>query len=175
MQPMQLFDDITYLGHDESYVKWLSEQIPFGCGYIPFVDFDRELGWVFHTLLTPDGLKSEKRIAERFRSKKEAPAKAEAAIEASLALLLAEQGKAPRRQVACAAGIADIVTNEAVYEVKAVLSRDAMFSAVGQVLMYRAAINPALLAIVVGRSPDLSLSRFAKSLGVGVMDWGLTQ
>lgn len=59
------------------------------------------------------------------------------------------QGIRVQVQVKCEAGIADIVTPIAIYELKHLLTRVELFKAVGQVLMYRQCINPDAQAIIV--------------------------
>jgi hypothetical protein len=61
---------------------------------------------------------------------------------------LDSQGVAYRRQVTTPCGRADIVTEEAVYEVKLLLTRGALFKAVGQVTLYAAALNKRRRVIV---------------------------
>jgi hypothetical protein len=100
----------------------------------------------------------------------------ETTLRHAIAANLREQGAVVREQVATAAGIADIVTDSAVYEVKFFLSRLVIFEAIGQVLLYRQALNPSLRAIVVGfrdpRSDIASLVPYAKQATVEVMFWG---
>jgi hypothetical protein len=56
---------------------------------------------------------------------------------------------AHRRQVPCPAGIADVVTEHAIYEVKFRLTRNILFHAIGQLTAYRECINgKAELAVV---------------------------
>jgi hypothetical protein len=62
-------------------------------------------------------------------------------LEAMYAAVLESRGEVVRRQVRTAAGIADIVTDDAVIEVKLNLTRAALFSAVGQVTVYAAELG----------------------------------
>ena len=77
------------------------------------------------------------------------------------------------REVKCAAGVADVVTPDAVYEVELLLSRDVLFHALGQVLLYRAALDHGKRAVIVGlhdpSSPVTALLPFVQQLGVEVM------
>lgn len=78
-------------------------------------------------------------------------------------------------QVHCFAGIADIVTNTSIIEAKYCLDRATLFSAIGQVLIYRQAINPTLMPIVIGyRSSQniFGIVQAAESMGVQVIFWG---
>lgn len=80
----------------------------------------------------------------------------------------------PRQQVACASGIADIVTDYAVIEVKVTLDRDTLFRAIGQVLSYRQSINPALRAQIIALYIDdnaKEIAESARALGVEVIEW----
>ena len=97
----------------------------------------------------------------------------EAALVRALATHLTEQGERVTLQVGCAIGIADLVTDRAVYEIKYWLTRTHFVTALGQVLLYREAINPALRAVIVGFSvvnvPLGDLVEYAQQLGVEVL------
>lgn len=77
------------------------------------------------------------------------------------------------REVKCAAGVADVVTPDAVYEVELLLSRNVLFHALGQVLLYRAALDYTKRAVIVGlhdsSSPITALLPYAQQLGVEVV------
>jgi hypothetical protein len=94
----------------------------------------------------------------------------------AIAAALAGQGECVREQVRTPAGIADIVTDTAVYEIKFFLSRLVFFEAIGQALIYRQASDPSLRAVVVGfrdpRSDIADLVPHAQQLGVEVLFWG---
>jgi hypothetical protein len=73
-------------------------------------------------------------------------------------------GGKTERQVACPAGVIDLLNGEAIYEVKLELSRPQLFAAIGQVSIYRQAINPNLKAVVVGLAhPDHRVNFIAES------------
>jgi hypothetical protein len=57
-------------------------------------------------------------------------------------------------EVHCGFGRADIVTPEAIYEVKFPISRTNFFHAVGQVVLYRAGINPDARAVILTVHPE---------------------
>lgn len=101
--------------------------------------------------------------------------KTELRLESEIAVWLEQAGHRVWRQVQCDIGTADIVFDRAVIEVKRVLTRTVMFHAIGQVLLYRAAIDPSRAAIVVGRVPrgglDLDIVRWARSVGVDIWFW----
>jgi len=71
-------------------------------------------------------------------------------LERKFGKTLAEQGIFVQYQVRCKYGIADIVTPDAIYEVKASLSRSSMLRAIAQVLLYQKCINPSARVIIVG-------------------------
>ncbi len=78
-------------------------------------------------------------------------------------------------QVHCSVGIADIVTDTSIIEVKYSLTRTHLFQAIGQVLSYRQAINPALIPIVIGYRSSENIEGIieaAKDMGVSVICWG---
>ena len=180
LSPLAIFADFTYLGHGpvaEQQKKKIENKLMRGDSsngfYIPFIDYDQELGWVFHTLLTPDGLKSEKPVSEKFRDAFR-PAGNKEALEKEVYEFLQQDGQQPRRQVCLSCGRADIVTKSAVYELKDTLTRDKLFNAIGQVLIYRQEIDKALKAVVVGRPSTDHVSDIillAAQLGVEVWQW----
>lgn len=67
-----------------------------------------------------------------------------------------------RRNVKCAVGIADIVCDGLIIECKVNPSRDAIFQAIGQVLMYRIAINQEAVAMVCVAIPSKSVDMVSK-------------
>jgi DNA-binding Xre family transcriptional regulator len=79
--------------------------------------------------------------------------------------------------VACAAGIADLVTTDrsAIFECKLLLHRRALLQACSQAQIYRQAINPEARAIVVGfTTPEVDPLRAPlASLGVEIMSMGV--
>jgi hypothetical protein len=81
-------------------------------------------------------------------------------LESELQSLIGEglknQGISVQYEVACDAGIADIVTPDAIYEIKLNLNPDMLFKAIGQVLIYREQINPSAKAFIVGYKGRLS-------------------
>jgi hypothetical protein len=97
----------------------------------------------------------------------------EKSIEIGFSDKLRQQGVAVRQQVRCPGGIADIVTPDAIYEVKAELTYQGMRHAIAQVLAYRVYINPRAKVYVVGCQPKAGAvaSHLAQSLGVGVIIW----
>lgn len=101
-------------------------------------------------------------------------------LEALVGLSLEEQGISVQYQVKCDAGIADIVTPDAIYEVKPdICYAHKMFEAIGQVVVYRQMINPSARAYVVGypirggrtqKQLD-AIQNAAKAVGVEVLFW----
>src|SRR5215216_4344098 len=119
-----------------------------------------------HNLITNDHTGLRPRAA-RVRSELE--------LRTIIVQALRASGIAVEEQVICAAGAADIVTarRDAVIEVKLDLSRKQLQWAVGQVLLYRAAINPSARAIVVGyaTSETAGLVDWAAAVGVEIVTW----
>lgn len=94
-------------------------------------------------------------------------------MQESLVRHLKKQGESPRVEVTCEGGRADIVTETSIYELKLHLSRQDIISAVGQVMVYRAAIDVRLKPVIVGnyvRGTTRLLDAIAKS-GVEVILW----
>lgn len=86
------------------------------------------------------------------------------------------QGLIVKQQVYCTNGRADIVTSEAIYEVKAFLTRNNIYKAIGQLFSYQRSINPTANVFIIGCKPrnqseqeiDASL---ATSPGIEVIVW----
>jgi hypothetical protein len=77
-----------------------------------------------------------------------------------------------RTQVRCDSGIADVVTENEIYELKHKLDRTTFFQALGQVLLYRQSINPRARALVVCRTSIVpELHALANRMGVEVLLW----
>ena len=94
-------------------------------------------------------------------------------IERAFGKQLESQGIPVQYQVPCAYGQADIVTPDTIYEVKAFLDKKSLHEAIGQVLAYRACINPAAKAVVVGGKPKRGSvhMQLAQAVGVAVIIW----
>jgi prophage antirepressor-like protein len=113
------------------------------------------------------------RTLEETDTREEGIQKTEKKLEELFGTHLEAQGITVQYQVRCEVGIADIVTLNAIYELKAALSKSSLQQAVGQVLAYRACINPLAKAIVVGypsRNEPVDL-KFAEAVGVEVIVW----
>lgn len=170
MKAMSLFLDFTYLGH-EPEAKHKIERECLNQGHIPVIEYDSDLGWVFHTLYPPDGTVSRKKIAEQFAPPPQEQ-RDEKGLERRIVKWLRAQGYQTRQQVRCRAGYADIVTDDAVIEVEYRLSRAKLFEAVGQVLMYRNAIDSRLRAVIIAEVIDKRAPiEAAQALGVEVLEW----
>ncbi|WP_119073118.1 hypothetical protein [Aggregatilinea lenta] len=179
LKPYSLFADMTYLGEGERgrACADIVEAHCFAHDAVAAVGQNRDGMWIFHTLYDfSTDLTYRKPISKLFENDSPREAKNERAMETAFAKRLRRAGHAVERQVPCAAGVADIVTEEAVYELKGQLSRSNFFTAVGQVLLYRQAINPALRPVVVGRTASGEhldpLIRYAEALGVEVLILG---
>jgi hypothetical protein len=97
---------------------------------------------------------------KRYNYGKKKPGRPESKLEALIGKSLEEQGVSVQYQVKCEAGIADIVTLDAIYEVKPEIRYPAkLYEAIGQVLVYRQVINPSAQAFVAGYSHTSSHSQ----------------
>jgi len=176
VSPKHLFRDCAYLGHERDWVDnlierckdWLKNNNEF---YIPIIDYHKKFGWCFHSLMHPGGLYERKAISKEFDSV--SPPLTEKKVENEIARHLKSAGENVRQQVWCSCGIADIVTDSKIYEVKHYLNSGAIMQAVGQVLCYRESINPNLVPVVAGIKTDSSASMavLIKNLGVEVLEW----
>lgn len=96
-------------------------------------------------------------------------------VERAVLTHLRSQGIFATSQVQCPAGVIDIVTMDAVYEIELFLSRNVFFHAIGQVLTYRQALDPSRRAVIIGLpdpgSPIANLVGYAQQFGVDVELW----
>lgn len=167
-----LFADVTYIS-EADWVRRISDTC-FEQGYIALIDWSEQRScWVFHTLFEPNGGVSKKIVAEEFE-RKEIKIDAEQWLKDRLCERMVAKGEWFERQVANAAGIADVVTRLSVIEVKSVLTRDVLFYAAGQVLAYRNAIDPQKLAVILARRLNYDAVDIASSLaasGIRIVIW----
>lgn len=100
-------------------------------------------------------------------------------LELAVGTSLEAQGISVRYQVPCDAGIADIVTPDAIYEIKVTLDDNSLFRALGQISIYRQQINPQAKAYIVGKPSLMEAKRkdamisSAQALGVEIIFWEL--
>lgn len=97
----------------------------------------------------------------------------ESDVEQLLVDRLEAFGHSVERQVWVGVGRADVVTADAVYEVKRELTRSALFAAIGQVLVYASALGKPRRVVVGLRSKDRvdDLIAQARLAGVEVETW----
>ncbi|MGC4033636.1 MAG: hypothetical protein QM754_18275 [Tepidisphaeraceae bacterium] len=169
LSPWAIFNDFTFLGTDTELAERISKRC-MSCGDIPLIDQHPTLGLVFHTLF-PCRTQTvhKKKIAaefERLENKCN-----EKQVERELVTRLLSEGVSVATQVRTPAGWADIVTESHVIEVELRLSRSKIFEAVGQVLLYSAAIGGGRQPAIAGKyHADVDiLSPFIKQIGVEVI------
>lgn len=96
-------------------------------------------------------------------------------LQDELVIYLKEQGFSVSEYVFCSVGIADVVIDNAVTELKHLPDREALFKAVGQAIFYRGAINKELNAKVICsyyQKASLELAITAvKQLGIELIPW----
>ena len=171
-----LFDDFTYLGHDRED-KTRIEKICFAQGYIAIVDYDADMGWVFHTLQHPTtDTVSRKPIAKKFKSEsiKKGNFYSEKEMEIAFSEALNLAGIPHKRQVWCPVGCIDVVTITSIVEIKLTLSRGSLFGAIGQVLAYQAAYDATREPIILTKriEPEATgIVDICDHLGVRVVIW----
>ena len=87
-------------------------------GWIPLSNYDPALkSWIFHSIMFGDRI-WKKPIAEKYVPISEYRGGCEAKLERDFSAYLRSAGLDVRTQVRCAAGIADIVTDNEIYELK---------------------------------------------------------
>lgn len=115
------------------------------------------------------------KTAEKLREEKQEPTRKqiEKDIEVAFSERLKQQDIEVRRQVRCPSGIADIVTPNAIYEVKAELTHRELRHAIAQVLSYRVYINPTAKVYVIGCKPKKEeiMYDLTEALGVEIIIW----
>jgi hypothetical protein len=167
--PMFLFEEYSLLDED------LKNDIKRYCierEWIPFIDYDPDFNsWVFHSI-THGNMIWKKPIAKKYEALDEYRVGSEAKLEREFAAHLRNLGISVQTQVRCDCGIADVVTENRIYELKYRLDRASFFQALGQVLLYRQSINPnADVTLVCKVSIVPELHQFAKNMGVQVLVW----
>lgn len=170
--PMFLFQEYSFMNED------LKNDVNRYCmdrGWIPFIDYDSDLGgWIFHSISHGD-LIWKKPIAKKYEGMDECEVGGEAKLEREFSAHLQSLGLKVWNQVRCDSGVADIVTENKIYELKFKLDRTSFFQAVGQVLLYRQSINPSAEAVLVCRISIVpELHTIAKRIGVEVLVWRKT-
>ena len=174
LSPAALFADITYV-HDTAMVQQIQRHcVAHHC--VAGITYDDEYqAWIWHSLYRRGNTMLEKKIATRLLPPAVSRRDREAGLLSEVAAHFQANGIQVDCEVVCAAGIVDMVTRsrDAVFEVKFSLSRANLFHAVGQVLLYRQAINPDARAIIIGRQTGATsqLRPFIEQLGVELMLW----
>lgn len=93
----------------------------------------------------------------------------EKAIEDVLYERLVDMGLNVKRQVQIGAGVVDIITDEAIYEVKYKLDRDSVFRGTGQLMIYSQHFKDKSLRMVGLEHSDLKILRpYLRRLGIHV-------
>ena len=160
----QWFIDHTFIPDDWMNYIW---QQCIQDGALPVMERHPRFGWVFHTLCRR-GVIGTKEIAKEFPlcSTRQLT---ERDIEDGLCEHLESQGIPFQRQVPCEIGIADVVTDSTVYELKLSVAGSAIFAAIGQVLAYKAAFG-LRRAVILAVRPGRRAARIGSLLRVPVLD-----
>lgn len=158
------FVDHTFIPDD--YVDDIWQQCDAD-GALPLISRHPRFGWVFHTLCRK-GVIISKPIADEFPLDS-TPQLTEREIEDRICDYLESKGIQYQRQVPCEIGIADVVTDSTVYELKLSVAGSMIFMAIGQAQAYRAALGVARAAILTVR-PPLRAVQIGDLLGVAVLD-----
>jgi hypothetical protein len=169
--PDQLFADWTTVHDLEEKRKLMQHCMAFG--YLPIIDYDEEYGcYIWHTLIS---LKLSRKWCKPIASRYQRPSRVEKERQLTAVIedQLRHQGVVAIRGVQCAVGVADLVTpkHDMIFEVKPRLSRAALFTAVGQVLLYRQCLNPMAQAVIAGSFTDdvEVMRRYIEALGIELL------
>jgi hypothetical protein len=161
----QWFVDHTFI--TDEWMEYISQQC-IEDGAIPIMERHPRLGlWAFHTLCR-NGEITSKEIASEFAHKR-CKRFSERDMEDQICRHLRSRGIAFERQVPCEIGIADVMTESTVYEIKKSVADSTIFMAIGQALAYRASLGVAQ-AVIIARRPDDRAVRIGKLLHVSVLD-----
>jgi hypothetical protein len=175
-EPLRLFAELPLISNSEtaSVIKHYCAQR----GYLAEIDYieDGLDCYVWHSLFeiaTQRLLRLP--IANQVQTITTSRSSLERRIVDSMVATLIARGIMVTTEVICAAGKADIVAHHPpiIYEVKAHLTRTNLFQAVGQVLLYRASINPQARVAIAGyptRDTDI-LQPIIESLGIHIIRW----
>tara|TARA_Y100000034_G_scaffold27388_1_gene32678 strand:+ start:121 stop:825 length:705 start_codon:yes stop_codon:yes gene_type:complete len=183
------FFDHTYFKTKEALRR--VERHIMAKGGIPLSDWSNMLRcWVLHTMLI-DGVAHKKAAAAEFEPPPPEPPTVESEpepaplsdgsmserdFETAYCRKLASEGVTYRRQVSCEAGIADVLTDEEIIEIKLNLSQSRLFGAMGQVLAYQAEIAPEKRAVILtNKPPKKAHARKAARLGITIRWWRAEQ
>lgn len=165
-----LFADYTLLFDKEDLAKYFCARALFEKG-VAVIEEHEDYGLVWHTLFVGEKC-FQKPISSLFRSESNKKAIREIDVEEKVASLLHDMGEKVQRQVRCLSGIADIVTDNLIVEVKLLLTISSIKKAVGQLLMYRPAINPKAKLVIAGiATKELeSVRNYLRSIGIEVIE-----
>jgi len=159
--PQFLFDEYTFLSRglaDEIISRCLE------CKAIPLIEYFKPYDrWLFHSL-GENGLIYKKECASLFP--REPVRRDESDYEREISELLSDCGIPHRRQVECAAGYADIVSETTVVEVKLQPSHDVCLKAIGQAVAYRATLGVPHAAIITLYHIPAWMGRACRQVGI---------
>lgn len=167
--PLQIFEEYAIVSDPEfktAIEEYCAEQ---DCE--AFIDYLPERDeWVFHTLMDiRASLKWERKIAERFKAPNP-PAKHQVLV-AEIAQQLVLQGISFSTEFPCYGGYIDLLTDDAIYEVKSLLNTQQVNMGVGQLLHYRYYIDrPNLILAGLPCYQTEQLKPFCQSLGISIVE-----
>jgi len=96
----------------------------------------------------------------------------EESLESAVISQLQAQGKDCLRQVQCAGGRIDILTDTAIYELKHEFGRDAVLKGIGQLLVYGLSFSQHRRYLIAAYGgTGYALREQASSLGVEIVGW----
>lgn len=107
-------------------------------------------------------------LSWRIDQRRAKPWGSERDIEIALGLELESQGHIVERQARCKAGLADIVTEDSVFEIKGRLNKNEIFTAIGQLLLYNQCFKRPHLVIIGRPSSALRLLEQVQALDIEV-------
>lgn len=175
MTPSQLFKQFTNLG-DGPEGERLKDAIEERCleqTAVPEIDHVPGVGWVFHGIIGGGKSRRFKRKARRLVYRRATPLECD--VEDAMEKFYQEMGLKVRRQVKCRAGRIDLVVGryETLVEVKAKLDRDALYEAIGQLMLYREATNQAARLVTAGLLTEeaIKLAGLVRSADVHMVGW----
>jgi len=163
-EPLQLFQEFTFV--DNEWARAIEKRC-VSCNYIPRIEYHGGFqSLLFHSLFYL-GQKWEKGVAKDFIKKRKAIASCERELEQHLETDLRVAGIFCRSQVACAAGVADLVTADCIIELKFNPStNEEWLKAIGQAVAYRHCLGKKRAVVFSHRHLPHWFSAAAGSVGV---------
>lgn len=176
ISPWALFADHTFIGRDDQGKQWKSWFV-LHClqqQHVPLIEHHNTLGWIWHTLFTPDGHVHRKRAADLINKPFSVTSwERKTAREKALFLAYKIYIARPRHSAQYRPGSLTSITTEALFKAPHDLTEITVLRALGDLIAARATLIPRRRAILIIRdqSAHNAVKFFANFIGVEVQLW----